>query len=345
MFNKSLSYDDVLLAPQFSDIESRVEIDVGSSLDGTLQFDLPIISSPMDTVTEVAMAQTIEKMGGVGIIHRYTTIEDQALMVQTVTKNDQRTGAAIGVTGDYFERAHALVEAGASFLCLDVAHGHHILMRTALQKLRNEFGDKLHLMAGNVATLESVATLADWGANSIRVGIGGGSICSTRTQTGHGMPTFSSLMGARGAQEGLAQQNKPPITIVADGGIRTSGDIVKALAAGADLVMVGSLLAGTRDAPGEIIETTSGKCKTYRGMASKDAQMDWRGRTSSVEEITTVIPYKGDATQVLRELERGIRSGFSYSGARHLTDLREKAQFIVQTGAGIQESSTHILNR
>jgi IMP dehydrogenase len=299
----------------------------------------------MDTVTETAMAQAVEAAGGVGIIHRYTTIEEQAQMVTTVTKNDQRTGAAIGITGDFFERSQALVDAGASFLCLDVAHGHHTLMRSALHKLRNGFGDSLHLMAGNVATLESFSALADWGANSVRVGIGGGSICSTRIQTGHGMPTFSSIMGARGAQEGLAHQKKPRVSIVADGGIRTSGDIVKALAAGADFVMVGSLLAGTRQAPGEIIETATGKCKTYRGMASKDAQMDWRGRTSSVEGIATVIPYKGDASHVLRELERGIRSGFSYSGARNLTDLREKAQFIVQTGAGIQESATHILSR
>ena len=345
MFNKSLSYDDVLLTPQYSDIDSRVEIDIGNALAADLRFDLPIISSPMDTVTETTMAQTIERLGGVGIIHRYASVENQAQMVHAVTKNDQRAGAAIGITGDFLERSVALKEAGASFLCLDVAHGHHTLLKTALIKLRQKFGDDFHLMAGNVATMEGFATLAQWGANSVRVGIGGGSICSTRIQTGHGMPTFSSVMAAAAAKDGLKRQGHRSVSIIADGGIRTSGDIVKALAAGADFVMVGSLIAGTRETPGEIIETADGKYKTYRGMASKDAQMDWRGRTSSLEGIATVVPYKGSATDILRELERGIRSGFSYSGCRTIAELKQKAQFVVQTGAAIHEGQTHILNR
>ena len=174
MYNKSLSYDDVLLAPQFSDIESRVEIEIGASLDDNLKFDLPIIASPMDTVTEGTMAQAVENVGGVGVIHRYTTVDEQVEMVRSTTQNEHRVGAAVGVTGDFLERAEELVAAGASFLCVDIAHGHHTLMRQALNTLRRSLGDDVHLMAGNVATLEGISAVAQWGANSVRVGIGGG---------------------------------------------------------------------------------------------------------------------------------------------------------------------------
>jgi len=341
---ESLSFDDILLSPKYSDIESRVEISIDSFLDENLKFELPIISSPMDTVTEERMALQMNAMGAVGIIHRYNSVEKQAKMVREVTKHGQRTGAAIGVTDNYINRAGALADAGVSFLCLDVAHGHHSHVRGALKELRSIFGEELHLMAGNVATFEGVSDLGRWGANSVRVGIGGGSICSTRIQTGHGKPTFSSVLAAAAAKESL-MKGDCDITIIADGGIRSSGDMVKAFAAGADFVMVGSLLAGTRETPGDIIDTKKGKFKSYRGMASKDAQMDWRGRTSSLEGVATVVPYKGNVSQVLNELERGIRSGLSYSGARSIKELRENASFLVQTLAGQYESSTHILKR
>jgi len=178
------------------------------------------------------------------------------------------------------------------------------------------------------------------GVDSIRVGIGGGSICSTRIQTGHGMPTLASVIECARAKE-----KYPNIKIVADGGIKTSGDMVKALAAGADFVMVGSLLAGTSEAPGEIIYKDGERFKSYRGMASKDAQMDWRGKTSSLEGIATVVPYKGQIFPILESIENGIRSGLSYSGARNLQELRENARFIRQTASGLAESNTHIMWR
>lgn len=341
---ENLSFDDVLLSPQYSNIESRVEIDTSSSLDEELKFHLPIISSPMDTVTEEKMAFQVDAHGGVGVVHRYNTIEEQAEMVQTVVKHGQRVGAAVGATNDYVDRATALHDAGVNFLCLDVAHGHHVHVKNALKELRKLFGEKFHLMAGNVATFEGVSDLGRWGASSVRVGIGGGSICSTRIQTGHGKPTFSSVLAAAAAKESLSKSGYN-VTIIADGGIKNSGDMVKCFAAGADFVMVGSLLAATREAPGDIIFTKEGKFKSYRGMASKDAQMDWRGRTSSLEGIAAVVPYRGTVSEVLRELERGIRSGLSYSGARNIQELREKASFIIQTPAGQYESSTHILKR
>ena len=332
---EALTYDDVLLIPQYSDIKSRKEVDISSDLDEDLTFDLPIISSPMDTVTESEMAYAISKMGGLGIIHRYNSIEEQAGMVaEVVGAGVEVVGAAIGVSDDYFERAQTLVENGAKVICVDVAHGHHVLMKNALGTLRQAFDDNVHIMAGNVATLEGINALADWGAQSIRCNIGGGSICSTRIQTGHGLPGLQTIFDCADTHHDVA--------IIADGGIRTSGDIVKALAAGADFVMLGSLLAGTLQSPGDIVTTPEGLKKRYRGMASKDAQMDWRGRYSSNEGVSTFIKYKGEVKDVLQDLRGGIVSGFSYSGARNLTSLQNEAVWVKQTGAGLSESKTHI---
>ena len=337
---EALTYNDVLLVPQYSDIKTRYDIHIGSSFQGphaTLLFDLPIIASPMDTVSEAEMAIAMWQAGGFAVIHRYNTIEQQtALVDQVIMGANASTAAAIGTTGDYLERATALYEAGIRMLCIDVAHGHHVLMRDALEKLRRMFGDRIHIMAGNVATLEGYNDLVDWGANSVRCNIGGGSICSTRIQTGHGVPGLQTIIDCA--------QSDRRAPIIADGGIRNSGDIVKALAAGADFVMLGSLLAGTDETPGDVNNTRQGKFKAYRGMASKDAQIEWRGKTSSLEGIATTVPCKGPVDAVLTELERGIRSGFSYSGARTLSELHGRAQFIRQTTSGQTESGTHILN-
>lgn len=333
----SLSFDDVLLVPQYSDIESRTVLSTKNSL-GDIGLDLPIISSPMDTVTELDMLVAMEMNGGLGIIHRYNSIDDQSKLVkQAKVVEVNNVGAAIGVTGDYLERAQALVEAGANVLCVDVAHGHHSMMKTALTNLRKVFGNSVHIMAGNVATGEGACALAEWGADSVRVGVGGGSICSTRLVSGHGVPTFQTVMDC--VEAGC------PIPIIADGGMKTSGDIVKALAAGADFVMLGSMLAGTDQAPGQVFDAGNKKYKVYRGMASSEAQVNWRGKTSTPEGISTTIPYKGDVNTILADLKGGIQSGMSYSGARTINDLQAKAKFVQQTTAGQAESFTHILMR
>jgi len=338
---EALSYGDILLAPQYSDIKSRREVGIGSSFQGryaSVLFELPIIASPMDTISETKMGVEMWQAGGLAVIHRYNTIDHQVSLVhQVVVGHNANAAAAIGASGDYLDRAAALYDAGARILCVDVAHGHHILMKTALRELRRRFGDSAYIMAGNVATLEGYNDLVDWGADSVRCNIGGGSICSTRIQTGHGVPGFQTIIDC-------AKSNRRA-PIIADGGMRNAGDIVKALAAGADFVMLGSLLAGTDETPGDVINTRNGKFKSYRGMASNDAQVEWRGKTSSVEGIATTVPCKGPVRNVLEELARGIRSGLSYSGARSIKELQKKARFIRQTGSGQLESSTHILKQ
>jgi len=338
---EALAYNDVLLRPQYSDIKSRREVKVGNRLTGpsaggyACDLGLPILASPMDTISEEEMGVAMWQEGGLAIIHRYNTIAEQVEIIDHIIYAGANAGAAIGTSGDYLERARALVGVGVRVVCVDVAHGHHILMKEALRELRSNFGDSVHIIAGNIATLEGYNDLVDWGADSVRCNIGGGSICSTRIQTGHGVPGLHTIIDCA-----RSDRNAP---IIADGGLRNSGDIVKALAAGADFVMLGSLLSGTDEAPGDIINTHEGKVKSYRGMASKDAQVEWRGKTASLEGIATTVPCKGPVEDVLEELERGIRSGLSYSGARSIRELQQKAQFIRQTLSGQTESSAHIL--
>ena len=332
-FQKTLTFDDVLLVPQMSDIRSRSEIDLTSQI-GTKKFSLPIISSPMDTVTGPDMANAMAKAGGLSVLHRYNSVQEQIDMFRSSPADS--TGVAIGVTGDYLDRATALVENGAFLLCVDVAHGHHISVKEAVESLKNKFGDNIVLMAGNVATAEAFSDLEDWGVDVIRVGVGGGSICSTRISTGHGIPTMHSII--------LAASSARKSLIVADGGIKTAGDAVKCFAAGADFVMLGSMLAGTQETPGQVFQNSDGKkYKVYRGMASAEAQIDWRGTTNSLEGVSTTIPYKGPVNKVLSMLSQNIRSGLSYSGARNLQQLRTKHRMIRQTQAGVKESFTHIL--
>lgn len=340
----SLCFEDVLLTPKYSNITSRSEIDTSINLGKNINLDIPFISAPMDTVTGPRMASAMARAGGLGIIHRYNTTEEQVNLVNLAVKRlnlseGHTVGAAIGVTGDYIERAKSLVAAGAQVLCVDVAHGHHANMRHALLTLRNTLGYEIHIMAGNVATLQGFNDLADWGADSIRIGIGGGSICSTRIQTGHGVPTFQSILDCAASDRDAA--------LIADGGIKNSGDIVKAIAAGAHAVIMGSLFSGTTETPGDIIyKDIPGKNpvkhKVYRGMASTEAQKDWRGKASSVEGISSYVKYKGPIKNIIQELDRGLRSGMSYSGVRCISEFWSRASFIQQTSLGTSESSTHI---
>ena len=349
MFNDTLAFDDVLLIPQKSDIESRDEIDIGSSI-GDFSLDIPIISSPMDTVTESSMATAMSEAGGFGIIHRYNSITEQCSLVQASTADI--VAAAVGVSGDYKERAIALASSGVRLICVDVAHGHHSNVERAIKELKDCLNDNIVIVAGNVATDEGYADLCRWGADAVRVGIGGGSICSTRIQTGHGLSTFQSIIACNMAREASIspfhsseKYTFDPKPIIADGGIKSSGDIVKAIAAGADFVVLGSMLAGTEEAPGSVFKNAAGKSyKVYRGMASREAQEDWRGEARSLEGVATTIPYKGGVGPILSDITQNIRSGFSYSGARNKLELRKNSRFVIQTHSSQNESGTHILN-
>lgn len=364
-----LSFDDVLLQPKGSDINSRKEISLTCRLDDreyftgnyekfNLTYGLPIIGAPMDTVTENEMACTLSSLGCPSIIHRYNTVQEQAELFRKSLSFD--VGCAIGVKGDFKERAQVLYAEGCRIFCIDVAHGFHSLVRGAIEYLRKAFGDYIHIMAGNIATSQACECLANWGADSVKIGIGGGSICSTRIMTGHGIPTFQAVKDIAENWRTVKGKN---IIKIADGGIKNSGDIVKALAAGADFVMLGSLLAGTKESPGEVIEEFDNpppmdpkspgrfllsqpqrRYKLYRGMASPEAQKAWNGDVNSREGVSTRIPYKGSVIDVINNLEKGIRSGLSYSGARTIRELQATKEFIIQTAAGKAESGTHILN-
>ena len=339
-FKEAITYDDMLLVPQYSDITSRSEVEIGNRM-GHRHLKMPIIASPMDTVSEHEMAIAMYRAGGMAVLHRYNTIQEQVSMAEKVTQVSNWSGqvaAAVGVTGDFIERSEALIAAGVDVLCIDVAHGHHILVKKALEQLRNEYDNHIYIIAGNVCTLEGINDVADWGADAVRCNIGGGSICSTRIVTGHGLPGLQTIFDCA--------RTDRDVKIIADGGIKTSGDIVKALAAGADFVMCGSLLAGTTESPGKVIHLPdNNRVKEYRGMASKDAQLDWRSKSSTPEGVASYIPFKGSVLDILTDLSGGIKSGFSYSGARNLSELQHKAEWARQTSAGTHESSTHIFSQ
>ena len=299
----------------------------------------------MDSITESYMASTIDSVGGLGIIHRYNSIQEQENLVhRCYVAGASNIGAAVGVTGDYRERAQTLVKAGANVICIDVAHGHHKLMRKCLELLRKDLGSNIHIMAGNVATLEGFNDLSDWGADSIRVGIGGGSICSTRLQTGHGIPTFQSIIDcSRSDRDSL---------LIADGGIKNSGDMVKALAAGADLLMCGSLLSGTNETPGKLIKKNGQLFKSFRGMGSvgamnkgsADRYFQKKQKDSSKyvpEGVEGFVKYKGDVGSIIYKLIGGLKSSMGYLGSKTIIKLRNKPQFVKITKAGFYESMVH----
>lgn len=332
----AICFDDVLLTPQYSEIISRKEIQTQVEMNGII-YESPVISSPMDTVTETQMVTAMDNLGGLGIIHRYNTPQQQSKLIHiSHAEGAKNIGAAIGVSGDYLERAKSVVMAGANVLCVDIAHGHHALMKNALKNLRSMFDDTVTIIAGNVATLEAFNDLSDWGAHAVRVGIGGGSICSTRIKTGHGMPTLQSIIDC--------SKSDRDSVLIADGGIKTSGDVAKSIAAGADFVMLGSMLSGTEETPVKKVWSPERNAWVYpyRGMASVEAQIDWRGHTASVEGVASSVVDKGSVKDAVNDIVRGLRSGMSYSGTKTITEFQSKATFIKQTSSSQVESSTHI---
>jgi IMP dehydrogenase len=337
-----LCFDDVLLTPQFSSIESRKNVDLTpydhDSLEpvrlspGSKPLTSPVVGAPMDTVVGPTAAGVLSACGGFGVLHRYCTIDEAVKSFEDAETTNVM--CAIGATGDFMERAEALYAAGCRAFCVDVAHGHHANVMAAAKKLREAYRKgEVHLMGGNVATLEGFNDLAGWGFDSIRVGVGGGSVCTTRIQTGHGIPTLASIFECA--------KSDRDVLIVADGGIRNSGDGVKALAAGADLIMLGSVLSGHIQSPGRTIEKDGKRFKEFRGMASKEAQLDWRGRVGGEEGVSLLVPFKGDLINTVESFHDGLRSGLSYSGATKTTQLRSRAKFVTVTSNSVHENHPH----
>lgn len=341
-FQETLSFDDVMLVPQYSSILSRSEVDTRTVLSNnkkTFSLSIPIISANMDTVTESEMAIVMAKMGGLGIIHRFMSIERQAEEVKKVKEMKLLVGAAVGVKEGERERIKALVEAGADLLALDIAHGHSKYAIEKVKFIKKEF-PSVFIVAGNVATAEGFKDLVDAGADAVKVGIGAGSICTTRIVTGFGIPQISAILDCAP----IARKTK--VSLISDGGIKSSGDIVKALAAGADAVMMGNVLAGTDEAPGKLITVDGKRFKSYRGMASLQANIERPDAKSNKDEIieegiSAHVPYKGKAEDVVKKMIGGMRSGLSYAGAKNISELKKNAKFVKITPAGLRESNAH----
>ena len=466
---EALSYDDVLLVPRFSNINSRKQVDISTNLTKKIMINLPIVSANMDTVTESSMAISMARHGGIGIIHRFMTIEDQTneilkvkrsegiliekpytltpehiikdakvlmenknitgilitdnvgryvgilthrdlmfednllkpiseimtpkdesitsvpninieaakklfkeykveklplvdkngllkglITAKDIMKKDMHplaskdkkgrllVGGAIGIKGDYLERAEALINAECDVLCIDIAHGHSQFVADTIKALRDKFDD-VQIIAGNVATAEGTLDLINAGADAIKTGVGGGSICVTRIVTGAGVPQFSAVLDC------VKVANEFGIPVIADGGIKQSGDITKALAAGASSVMLGNLLGGTEESPGQTIIRGGRKFKIYRGSAGFGSVMSRKQRENGNDDLSDVVPegvegtvpYKGNVSEVLYQLVGGLKSGMSYCGAHNMNELWKNAEFVKITSAGLKESHAH----
>ena len=393
---RALTYDDINIVPKYSELKSRGDVKLNTRFTKNTELTIPIVSSPMDTVTGLDMAKEMMEWGGVGVIHRFQSIEEQSKMMKSVWKvwdsyfdigNGQTLDecydewyesikhwnhppeksdfedlqerlewrermllddgvwkkrplcAAIGVKGDYLERAQELIKNGCNVLLIDVAHGHHKLVGEAIEKIKQNLS-RVEVVAGSVATGEACEYLCEKGADSIRVGIGNGSLCETRIRTGVGIPQVTALIDCVAVAD---TYNTP---VIADGGVRDIGDVCKGLACGADSVMLGSLLSGTKESPGEIEKV--GKWpneqlyKKYRGSASLDSKKS-RGSNKNVEGNHKVIPYKGKVKRVIGDIQEGIRSSFSYVGANNISEYHSKIELIEVTRAGNLEGKPHLL--
>ncbi|MDA0409950.1 IMP dehydrogenase [Levilactobacillus brevis] len=357
---EGFTFDDVLLIPAESHVLPN-EVDLSTQLAPNLKLNVPFLSASMDTVTETKMATTMARNGGLGVIHKNMSADDQAKMVVAVkaiendasqypnaavdANNHLLVAAAVGVTSDTFDRASALLNAGADAIIIDTAHGHSAGVLRKVAEIRQQLPDAT-LIAGNVATGEGTRALFEAGVDVVKVGIGPGSICTTRVVAGVGVPQLTAIYDA--AQ--VAREFGKPI--IADGGMKYSGDIVKALAAGGNAVMFGSMFSGTDEAPGDIIEDGGKKYKTYRGMGSLasmshgSADRYFQGGVNEAnklvpEGIEARVEYKGSVNDIIFQMVGGLRSGMGYTGSATIQDLIDNAQFVRISNAGLIESHPH----
>lgn len=342
--NLALSYNDVLLVPQYSKLLSRSEVDLSTKIAPDITLDIPLISINMDTVTGVDMAVEMSKLGGMGFYPRFDKADKQAKDIAKISKKGQKTIACVGIKNGNIERAEMLLKAGSVGLSIDIAHAHTAATLETVKMLKNKF-PKVSLIVGTIATYEGAYDLFKAGADSVRVGVGAGTICTTRIVAGSGVPQVTAISEAARAKSKF--KNK---FVLADGGAANSGDIVKGLACGASAVIAGSLFAGTKEAPGKIIKKSGALFKEYNGSTSKTEKIkqvskDKKGKSdhyiTHVEGVEAMVPYKGPVRFIVEDLCAGIRSGLTYSGAKNITELWKKAQFIQITTAGYRESAAH----
>tara|TARA_B100000035_G_scaffold49856_1_gene38458 strand:+ start:1196 stop:2272 length:1077 start_codon:yes stop_codon:yes gene_type:complete len=342
---EALTFDDVTLVPKYSEILPS-DVDTSIKLTNFLKLKIPILSSAMDTITESKMAIAIGKAGGIGIIHRNLDIQKQLLEIKKVKKHKILVGAAVGAGPKEFDRASAILKENVDMIVVDTAHGHTKKVAEIIRFIKKKKNKKTALCAGNVATAEAANFLRKLGVDIIKVGIGPGSICTTRLVAGIGVPQLSAILNVR---NGLKSKN---IKIISDGGIKYSGDLAKAFAAGADAVMIGSLFAGTNETPGKLIKKDGKLFKSFRGMGSIGAMNKGsadRYFQSKQKDISKYVPegveglarYKGKVNDIIYKLVGGLRSSMGYLGSKQIKYLRNNPQFVKITKAGFYESMVH----
>lgn len=359
VLKQGYTFDDVLLVPAYSKVVPA-KVELKTQLTPKIKLNIPVCAAAMDTVCEETMALALAKLGGIGFIHKNMTIEEQAMMVSNIKKLDvdpknvdaavdsngkYLVGAAVGVSEQTMPRVDALIAAGVDIISVDSAHGHSVGVIEAVRMIRQKYAD-IDLVGGNIVTAQAAIDLVYAGASVVKVGVGPGSICTTRVVAGVGVPQLTAV------NDVFQVAKIYGVGVIADGGIKLSGDIVKALAAGGDCVMLGALLAGCDEAPGEIIEINDKKFKSYVGMGSLSAMK--RGSSDRYfqggkkelnklvpEGIEAMVPYKGSVVDVVYQMMGGLRSGMGYCGCPTVSDLKDKAHFITISNAGLRESHPH----
>ncbi len=341
---EALTFDDVLLLPRYSSIVPS-NTNLSLKISKSIILKLPFFSSAMDTVTESKMAIAMAKNGGMGIIHRNLEIKNQVIEIKKVKKHNLMVGAAIGTSKKELTRAKSLIDTGTDIIVIDTAHGHSKNVINILNKIK-KFSKKTTICVGNIATSEAAKILYNSGADILKVGIGPGSICTTRMVAGIGVPQITAILNVKKAMK------KKNIKIISDGGIKFSGDIIKAIAAGADAIMMGSIFAGTEESPGKRFKLKNKYYKIYRGMGSIGAmssgssdryfQKNHKDKSKFVPEgVESRVAYKGLVKDIIYQLQGGLRSSMGYIGAQKLSDVTKKSKFIKITKAGFYESMVH----